>query len=125
MKHYLKSERVCLQTETVYLKDGEIAVYPCSFEETDDITIGGHEVVIRGTTRLSPNGRAKFRPYAKTGVERHYDYKTKYTRVRFCKHDVVMEMRVPKNLGKGDMLRIMDHEFAGVNDFLNKTIIFN
>lgn len=125
MKKYLKNERVCLDTQSVYLQNGEFSVYPCSYENVDDITIEGKDVVIRGTTRLSANGKAVFRPYTKTGVERHYDYQTKYTRMRFCKHDVVMEMKVPKNLGKGDLLRIMDREFAEVNDFLNKTVLFN
>lgn len=125
MKKYLKNERVCLDTQSVYLQNGEFSVYPCSYEHVDDITIEGKDVVIRGTTRLSANGKAVFRPYTKTGVERHYDYQTKYTRMRFCKHDVVMEMKVPKNLGKGDLLRIMDREFAEVNDFLNKTVLFN
>lgn len=124
MKKILTRKRVELYTTTVYLQDGQISVTPC-FKLTDDITADSKDVLIRGTTRLSADGSSLFRPYTKTGVERHYDYQTKYTRMRLCKHDMVMEMKVPRNLQKADMLRIMDHEYANLNDFLNKTTLFN
>lgn len=121
----LKYKSVSMDTQTIIRENGEIDVIPCPWAEVDDITEDGKSQVVRGSTRVMPDGNTSFRPFNRTGKQVHYDYKTRYTTVQVCKNVVVVKMKVPRNLCKPDMLTIMDKEYDKLMDYFNDSTLVN
>jgi len=98
-----------IETQTMYRENGEINIYPCSFEENHFIVADGNRVSQKGRMVTQDDGTSKFHPYAVGSGSRYNNlYHSAHGTVRETKNDVVFQLRFHKRLGKGlimDLLR--------------------
>lgn len=102
-------DTIRIETQTMYCENGEINIYPCSFEVNPMMVVDGEYASQKGRMVTFNDGTSKFHPYA---VDSGSRYKTIYCSahgsLRETKNDVVFQLRFPKRLGKGlimDLLR--------------------
>ncbi len=91
-----------METQTVFTENGNINIYPCSFEL-------GHHIVAGGMTEASQKGRmvtdesgtSHFTPYAKDSGSRYNTlFRTAHGEMKETRNSVIFQLRFPKKLGK-------------------------
>ena len=94
-------DNIQMETQTVFTSDGNINIYPCSFELGQHIVAGGNEVSQKGRMTVEDDGTSHFRPYAKdTGSRYRTLFVTPHGEMKETGGSVIFTLRFPKRLGK-------------------------
>lgn len=105
-----------MNTQTVYTENGNINIYPCSFELGQHIVLKGNTASQRGRMVTEDDGTSHFKPYAEGSGSRYNTlFETAHGMVKETLNDVIFQLRFPKRLGKSlieSMLREEQEEQA-------------
>lgn len=104
---------VWLDTATKYSSDGELTVRPCTWEQGKD-TPFGLEASRRGRLTVSADGGAVFKPYRENARSSRYLLSMTYdgVSVRTTKKDVIVSVRLPKQLSADESARLYTERLA-------------
>jgi hypothetical protein len=74
---------VQMDTQTAYMANGDISIYPCGWElNQSPITVGGDKRTLRGRITVNEDGETHFRPYKEDGNPRYEElYATEHCRL--------------------------------------------
>ncbi len=112
-------ENIRMQTETIFAFNGNVFIYPCSFELGRHVTPGGGRVSQKGRMVTEPNGTSRFVPYRRTGAPRYRPiYSTASTLVKMSDSCVIVETRIPRRLCAAQMRKHFRAESAEVSAYL-------
>lgn len=91
-----------METQTVFAENGNINIYPCSFEQGQHILAGGlREARQKGRMVTGEDGTSLFHAYAKDSGSRYRElYRTAHGCVKETLEDVIFQLRFPKRLGR-------------------------
>lgn len=111
-----------METQTVFMENGNIYVYPCGFELCKNLALCGGKVAQRGRMVTEPNGTSRFIPYRTTGASRYVPlFSTPNTIVKMSQSWVIVEVRMPRRLSAAQMRKAFKAENAEVADYLKTT----
>lgn len=101
MKNQIFVDNINMETQTVFTKNGNINIYPCSFELGQHIVAGGNQVSQKGRMVTEDDGTSHFRAYAKNSGSRYLElFRTAHGEVKETRSSVIFQLRFPKKLGK-------------------------
>ena len=91
-----------METQTVFTENGNINIYPCSFETGQHIVGGGADVASqKGRMITEHDGTSRFTPYAKDSGSRYKTlFRTAHGEVKETQSSVIFQLRFPKRLGR-------------------------
>lgn len=90
-----------METQTVFMQNGNINIYPCAFELGQHIVVGGEKASQRGRMVTDKSGTSHFYPYAKDSGSRYTSlFRTAHGEVKETLDSVIFQLRFPKKLGK-------------------------
>ena len=90
-----------METQTVFTENGNINIYPCSFELGQHITCGAGRAVQKGRMVTEHDGTSRFRAYAHGSGARYRElFRTAHGSVKETRDDVIFQLRFPKRLGR-------------------------
>ena len=90
-----------METQTVFMQNGNINIYPCAFELGQHIVAGGEKTCQRGRMVTDKSGTSHFHPYAKDSGSRYTSlFRTAHGEVKETLDSVIFQLRFPKKLGK-------------------------
>ena len=116
MKNQVFINTLSMETQTVYAENGNINIYPCSFEQGHNLVKGGTRVSQKGRMVTEDDGTSRFRPYASDSFQRYKVlYRTAHGAVKETQGSIICELRFPKRLGKqhiGSLFRLEANEQA-------------
>ena len=94
-------ENLQMETQTVFNQNGNINIYPCSFELGQHIVAGANRVSQKGRMVTKDDGTSHFRAYAKNSGSRYVElFRTAHGEVKETRTSVIFQLRFPKKLGK-------------------------
>ena len=91
-----------METQTIFTENGNINIYPCSFELGHHIIAGGGERVRqKGCMVTEDDGTSHFHAYAVDSGSRYNTlFRTAHGEIKETRHSVIFQLRFPKRLGK-------------------------
>ena len=90
-----------METQTVFTENGNINIYPCSFEMGRHIVRGSDQASQKGRMVTDDNGTSRFTPYAKDSGSRYTQlFRTAHGEVKETRDSVIFQLRFHKRLGK-------------------------
>ena len=90
-----------METQTVFTENGNINIYPCSFEMGRHIVRGSDQASQKGRMVTDDNGTSRFTPYAKDSGSRYTQlFRTAHGVVKETRDSVIFQLRFHKRLGK-------------------------
>lgn len=90
-----------METQTVFCQNGNINIYPTTYEPGRHIVAGGGNACQKGRMVTNESGTSHFQPYAKdSGSRYHTLFTTAHGQVKETRESVIFELRFPKKLGK-------------------------
>ena len=90
-----------METQTVFTENGNINIYPCSFELGQHIVSGGNQVRQKGCMVTEDDGTSHFHAYAKDSGSRYNTlFRTAHGEIKETRHCVIFQLRFPKRLDK-------------------------
>ena len=100
-----------METQTVFTENGNINIYPCTFELGQHIVAGGmSEASQKGRMVTDEDGTSHFTPYAKDSGRRYKTlFRTAHGEVKETLENVIFQLRFPKRLGKA-LIESLFHE---------------
>lgn len=90
-----------METQTVFMQNGNINIYPCAFELGQHIVASGEQASQKGRMVTDKSGTSHFHPYAKDSGSRYTSlFRTAHGEVKETLDSVIFQLRFPKKLGK-------------------------
>jgi len=91
-----------METQTTFTENGNINIYPCSFELGQHIVAGGiGEASQKGRMVTDESGTSHFTPYAQGSGSRYTTlFRTAHGEVKETLENVIFQLRFPKRMGK-------------------------
>ena len=90
-----------METQTVFTENGNINIYPCSFEMGRHIVRGSDQASQKGRMVTDDSGTSRFTPYAKDSGSRYTQlFRTAHGEVKETRDSVIFQLRFHKRLGK-------------------------
>lgn len=94
-------DNIKIETQTTYAENGKINIYPCAFEERQNIVAHGERASQKGLMVTHDDGTSCFHPYAHDSGSRYNTlFRTSHGTVKETQSDVIFQLRFPKRLGK-------------------------
>ena len=113
------SDNFRIETQTVFNENGNINIYPCHFEEKHFIVADGNQAKQKGRMVTEDDGTSLFRPYAVDSGSRYNTlFSTAHGTMKESKNDIIVQLRLPKRLGKAIMKSILYDEAGEMCDFI-------
>ena len=86
-------DNVRMDTQTAYLANGDISIYPCAWEKHQaPITAGGDKRTFRGRITVNEDGETHVRPYNENGNPRYEElYSTEHCRLLMTQCGSIIE----------------------------------
>ncbi len=105
-------EDLRMETQTVFTENGNINIYPCSFEMGQYIVGGGADVASqKGRMITEHDGTSYFTPYAKDSGSRYKTlFRTAHGEVKETQSSIIFQLRFPKRLGRTLIESLYDEE---------------
>lgn len=105
-------ENLQMETQTVFKENGNINIYPCSFEMGQYIVGGGADVASqKGRMITEHDGTSHFTPYAKDSGSRYKTlFRTAHGEVKETQSSIIFQLRFPKRLGRTLIESLYDEE---------------
>ena len=98
--HNVFINNVRIETQTVFNENGKINIFPCAFEENPHLVAHGNRASQKGRM-ITDDGTSCFSPYAINSGSRYNTlFLTPHGSVKETLHDVIFQIRFPKQLGK-------------------------
>lgn len=89
-------DNVNMETQTVFMTDGNINIYPCDFEYGQHIVSGGDRVAQKGRMVTNDDGTSHFRAYRQNSGSRYTTlWVERYGRLKMSRTRLVMTISVP------------------------------
>lgn len=90
-----------METQTMFCTNGNINIYPCSFEESQNIVVNGDRASQKGRMVTEDDGTSHFHAYAVDSGSRYNTlFRTPHGTVKETQNDVIFQLRFPKRMGK-------------------------
>ncbi len=122
----LFNDQFKMETQTVFLPDGRVNTYPCSFELGRNITYCGDTAVQRGRLITECDGTSRFIPYRVSGKPRYTNlYRTASSTVKMSHRYFIVETRIPRDICTSQIIKHYQAEQAEVSDYLKTNEFFN
>ena len=103
-------ENLQMETQTVFTENGNINIYPCTFELGQHIVSGGDSASQKGRMVTEDDGTSHFRAYAKDSGSRYNTlFRTAHGEVKETLETVIFQLRFPKRLGRA-LIESLFHE---------------
>lgn len=110
---------IFLETQTIFRKDGDISIYPHECELGSGKEVTDEEIRYRGSISVCPDGTTNIRAYQASGRHTYETlYRTKLSRLRVSSKQVVLDVKLPKGLGKQKIAEMISEEFCLIQDYL-------
>ena len=94
-------ENLQMETQTVFYQNGNINIYPCSFEAGQHIVVGGDRASQKGRMVTEDDGTSSFRAYATDSGSRYNTlFRTAHGEVKETREKVIFLLRFPKRMSK-------------------------
>lgn len=114
-------DTIQIETQTVFCQNGNINIYPCSFEENHNIVVNGDKASQKGRMVTHDDGTSHFHAYAVDSGSRYNTlFRTAHGMVKETKGDYIFTLRFPKKLGVACIAAILDEEQAEQQGFFNE-----
>lgn len=114
-------DNIKIETQTIYAENGNINIFPCSFEENHNIVVNGDKASQKGRMVTEDDGTSHFHAYAVDSGSRYNTlFRTAHGMVKETKGDYIFTLRFPKKLGVACIAAILDEEQAEQQDFFNE-----
>lgn len=108
-----------METQTIFMQNGDIHIHPCSFELGQDITERGSRVIQRGRMITDPDGTSVFRGYAEGGAPRVQRLvKTPHAELKSTKHRLSVTFNFPHNVTRRELRSILRDEIEDVISYI-------
>ena len=118
MKKNIFIDNIQMETQTVFHADGNINIFPCSFERGKCITPDGDIVTRKGRMTVDMEGRSHFHPFRIEGKPRYAKaFVTPHGEVRTTKKSVIVQLSFPKRYGKALMESLFAEETGDIKAF--------
>lgn len=116
-------DNIKIETQTVFCQNGNINIFPCSFEDNHNIVVNSDRASQKGRMVTEDDGTSHFRPYATdSGSRYNMLFRTTHGEVKETNGDIIFLLRFPKKMGKAciaAMLRTEQEEQENFYDGLN------
>ena len=110
-----------IETQTVFCQNGNINIYPCSFEDNHTIVVNGDVASQKGRMVTEDNGTSHFRPYATDSGSRYNTLlRTAHGEVKETKGDYIFTLRYPKKLGMACIAALLQMEQEEQQTYFNE-----
>lgn len=114
-------DNIKIETQTVFNQNGNINIYPCSFEENHNIVVNGDRASQKGRMVTHDDGTSHFHAYAVDSGSRYNTlFRTAHGMVKETQNDVLFLQRFPKKLGKAYIASTLLQEQAEQQNFFNE-----
>lgn len=105
------TDSIRLETQTVYNTNGNINIYPCSFEENHYLVVHGDSAKQKGCMVTRDDGTSHFYPYAvDSGSRYRILFRSAYGEVKETRRQIIFVLRFPKYLGKKAVVKLLSAE---------------
>lgn len=112
-------ENINMETQTVFLANGDINIYPCEFEQGQQIVPGGTSVSQKGRMITHDDGTSIFKHYrTNSGSRYNILFETPHGKIKESASSVVCEIRFPKRYGKDLIAKLHAEESEKMNAFI-------
>ena len=113
-------DTIQIETQTVFCQNGNINIFPCSFEDNHNIVVNGDRASQKGRMVTEDDGTSHFRPYATdSGSRYNMLFRTSHGEVKETNSDVIFLLRFPKKLGKERVAELLNLEQYAQRDYYN------
>ena len=110
-KNSIFIQNLRMETQTIFTENGNINIYPCSFELGQHIVSGGNRVRQKGCMVTEDDGTSRFRAYAKDSGSRYNTlFRTAHGEVKETRRNVIFQLRFPKRMGKALIQALLREE---------------
>ena len=109
-----------VETQTRFFENGKVVTDFCEWEQGKTIVPDGNkEIRQRGTLVTTDGVGMVFRPYG-TGNGPLYTnlYNTKHAVVQHSRKTVIVKFKLPKKMGKNDILKALEAEAAEIRQYI-------
>ena len=90
-----------METQTVFMQNGNINIYPCAFELGQHIVAGGDSASQKGRMVTDESGTSHFRAYAKDSGSRYtHLFETTNGEVKRTKRHLIVKLVLPLGIGR-------------------------
>lgn len=101
MKKQIFTGDVRMETQTIFCQNGNINIYPCSFELGQHIVSSGNEASQKGRMVTEHDGTSRFRAYAKDSGSRYtHLFSTTDGEVKRTKRHLIVKFILPLGIGR-------------------------
>lgn len=109
-----------METQTVFMANGHIDIYPCSFEQGQHIVANGKDKASqKGRMVTDDNGTSHFRPYRKDSAVRYTPLmQTEHGEMKSTKKEIKIVFRFKKSLSAEQVAKAMHQEMAEMEKWM-------
>lgn len=116
-------DTIKMDTETIFMENGEVKFFPASYEEDQSIVNGADEVHQRGSLVCTGSGKGHFRPYNTGGPSIYHTLlKTGHGEVKESAHKVYVTLTFLKREGKVLVNKALAEECAEIKAYMKSKI---
>ena len=110
---------VQMETQTVYTANGNINIYPCSFELGQHIVVSGNRVSQKGRMITDDSGTSHFTPYAVDSGSRYDElYATTNGELKRTKKNVIVKVSLPIAIGPMAIVEALREQILEIVNFI-------
>ena len=108
-----------MNTQTVYTENGDINIYPCSFELGQHIVLNGNTASQKGRMITDDSGTSHFMPYAVDSGSRYEDlFATTNGEVKRTKKNVIVKLSLPIAIGPMAIVEALSDQIQEIVSFI-------
>lgn len=111
--------KINMETQTVFHANGDIYIYPCEFEQGQQIVAGGIRASQKGRMITQDDGTSCFKHYRRNSGSRYNIlFETPHGEIRESASSVVCVLRFPKRYGKELIATLYGDESEKMNAYI-------
>lgn len=119
MEQNIFVDTIKMDTQTVFHNNGSINIYPCEYEQGQQIVIEGTVASQKGRMTTDYEGRSKFMPYAENSGSRYTRlFATRHGEVKASNSNVIFTLRFPKKYETEIVRRLFKEETEMMEAFV-------
>ena len=112
-------ENLQMETQTVFTENGNINIYPCTFELGQHIVSGGDSASQKGRMVTEHDGTSRFTPYAKNSGSRYtYLYMTENGEVKRTRTNLIVKLVLPLGIGRIKMIEALASQVHEIINYI-------
>lgn len=120
MRQNVFIENLRMETQTVFCQNGDINIYPCSFELGQHIVSGSDRVSQKGRMVTEDDGTSHFRAYAKDSGSRYtHLYLTANGEVKRTRKNLIVKLVLPLGIGRIKMIEALTSQVQEIVNYIS------